>query len=498
MNQNRFMIYTFLDIAKIIHAKSFVNKDCEIQYLLIDSRNIVSTVNALFFAIRGERHDGHHFVEELYQKGVKNFVVDQIPEYHNDLENANFLLVDDTLKALQKLAAAHRKRFNYPVVGITGSNGKTIVKEWLFHLLQGKKNVIRNPKSYNSQVGVPLSVWLMSEMNGLAIFEAGISMPGEMEKLEKMICPDIGIITNIGESHQENFSDYRQKTTEKLKLFEHCKQIIYCKDHSIIHQEIKAGFSDKKVFTWSEKADADLKIINKSRKEHSTLIEYQYKNQKNNITIPFTDAASVEDAIHVLAVLLATGIVPEDFQQKFETLPAVAMRLELKKGINSCTLINDSYNSDLNSLSIALNYLEQQNQHSQKTLIISDILQSGKKEEELYQEVAKLLKKYHVDRLVRIGEAISRQEKLFKIPKSIYTSTSDFLNNISKKSFVDEAILLKGARSFHFEKISSVLEEKSHRTVLEINLNAMVHNLNYFRSKLKTGTKIMAMVKALS
>ncbi|MFO7829218.1 MAG: bifunctional UDP-N-acetylmuramoyl-tripeptide:D-alanyl-D-alanine ligase/alanine racemase, partial [Bacteroidales bacterium] len=417
---------------------------------------------------------------------------------HNDLENANFLLVDDTLKALQKLAAAHRKKFNYPVVGITGSNGKTIVKEWLFHLLQGKKNVIRNPKSYNSQVGVPLSVWLMSEMNGLAIFEAGISMPGEMEKLEKIICPDIGMITNIGESHQENFSDYKQKTTEKLKLFEHCKQIIYCKDHSIIHQEIIAGFSNKKVFTWSEKADADLKILNKSRKEHSTLIEYQFKNQKSNITIPFTDAASVEDAIHVLAVLYAIEIIPEDFQQKFETLPSVAMRLELKKGINNCTVINDSYNSDLNSLSIALNYLEQQNQHSQKTLIISDILQSGKKEEELYHEVAKLLKKYHVDRLVGIGEAISRQEKLFKIPKSIYTSTSDFLNNISKKSFVDEAILLKGARSFHFEKISSVLEEKSHRTVLEINLNAMVHNLNYFRSKLKPGTKIMAMVKALS
>ncbi|MFP4024528.1 MAG: bifunctional UDP-N-acetylmuramoyl-tripeptide:D-alanyl-D-alanine ligase/alanine racemase [Thiohalospira sp.] len=492
------MIYTTSEIAKIMNAQSFINEDCEIQYLLIDSRNVISAVNALFFAIRGERHDGHNFIKELYQKGVKNFVVDQIPEFKNELENANFLLVENTLKSLQKLAAAHRTKFNYPVVGITGSNGKTIVKEWLFHVLQGKKNVIRNPKSYNSQVGVPLSVWLMSEMNDFAIFEAGISMPGEMVNLEKMIGPDIGIITNIGESHQENFSDYKQKTLEKLKLFEHCKRIVYCKDHSIIHHEIEAGFSDKKVFTWSEKADAGLKILKKSRKGHSTLIEYQYKGKKNKITIPFTDSASVEDAIHVLAVLYAIETVPEDLHQKFETLPSVAMRLELKKGINNCTLINDSYNSDLNSLSIALNYLEQQNQHTQKTLIISDILQSGKEEEDLYQEVAKLLKKYNVTRIIGIGEAISRHEKLFKIPKSIFASTSDFLNHFSKKDFVDEAILLKGARNFHFEKISSVLEEKSHRTVLEINLNAMVHNLNYFRSKLNPGTKIMAMVKALS
>src|SRR6056297_1777734 len=492
------MQYTISQIAKIIDAQSFIKEDCEIQYLLIDSRNIVSTVNSLFFAIRGERHDGHNFIKELYQKGVKNFVVDQIPEYQNDLENANFLLVDDTLIALQKLAAAHRAKHNYPVVGITGSNGKTIVKDWLFHLLQGKKNVIRNPRSENWQVGVPLSVWLMSEMNDLAIFEAGISMPDEMQHLEKIIHPDIGLITNVGEPHQENFKDYKQKTTEKLKLFNHSKQIIYCKDHSLIRQEIEARFPDKNVFTWSEKSDANLKILNKIRKEHATFIEYQYKDQKYTITIPFTDAASFEDEMHVLAALYATEMVPEDFQHKFQTLPSVAMRLELKKGINNCTLINDSYNSDLNSLSIALNYIEQQNQHSQKTLIISDILQSGKEERALYQEVAKLLKKYHINRFVGIGEAISRQEKLFELSKSIYTSTSDFLNDFSKKNFADEAILLKGARNFHFEKISSVLEEKSHRTVLEINLNSMVHNLNYFRSKLHPGTKIMAMVKALS
>ena len=492
------MQYTISQIAKIIDAQSFIKEDCEIQYLLIDSRNIVSTVNSLFFAIRGERHDGHDFIKELYHKGVKNFVVDEIPDDKNDLEYASFLLVDNTLKALQKLSAAHRAKFNNPVVGITGSNGKTIVKEWFFYLLQGNKNVIRNPKSYNSQVGVPLSVWLMSEMNDLAIFEAGISMPDEMQHLEKIIHPDIGLITNVGEPHQENFKDYKQKTTEKLKLFNHSKQIIYCKDHSLIRQEIEARFPDKNVFTWSEKSDANLKILNKIRKEHATFIEYQYKDQKYTITIPFTDAASFEDAMHVLAALYATEMVPEDFQHKFQTLPSVAMRLELKKGINNCTLINDSYNSDLNSLSIALNYLEQQNQHSQKTLIISDILQSGKEERALYQEVAKLLKKYHINRFVGIGEAISRQEKLFELSKSIYTSTSDFLNDFSKKNFADEAILLKGARNFHFEKISSVLEEKSHRTVLEINLNSMVHNLNYFRSKLHPGTKIMAMVKALS
>jgi len=492
------MIYTTFQIAKIIDAQSFIKEDGEIQYLLIDSRNIVSTVNSLFFAIRGERHDGHDFIKELYQKGVKNFVVDQIPEYKNDVENASFLLVDNTLKALQKLAAAHRTRFNYPVVGITGSNGKTIVKEWLFYVLQGKRNVIRNPKSYNSQVGVPLSVWLMNEIYDFAVFEAGISMPDEMQHLEKIIHPDIGLITNIGEPHQENFKDYKEKCVEKLKLFDHSKQILFCKDHSLIHQEIKARFPEKNVFTWSENEDADLKILNKSRKEHATFIEYQYKEQKNNITIPFTDAASVEDAIHVLAVLYASGIVPDDIKQKFKTLPSVAMRLELKKGINNCTLINDSYNSDLNSLSIALNYLEQQNQHSKKTLILSDILQSGKEERTLYQEVAKLLKKYHVNRLIGIGEAISRQGDLFSPETRFFKTTSDFLHHLAKNDFTNEAILLKGARDFHFEKISSVLEEKSHRTVLEINLNAMVHNLNYFRSKLHPGTKIMTMVKALS
>ncbi|MDY6801063.1 MAG: bifunctional UDP-N-acetylmuramoyl-tripeptide:D-alanyl-D-alanine ligase/alanine racemase [Bacteroidota bacterium] len=491
-------MYTTLEIAKLIDAQSFIKKDGKIQYLLIDSRNLVSTVNALFFAIRGERHDGHDFIKELYHKGVKNFVVEKIPEYKNDLENASFLLVDNTLKALQKVAAAHRTKFNYPVVGITGSNGKTIVKEWLFHLIQGKKNVVRNPKSYNSQVGVPLSVWLMSEINNFAIFEAGISMPGEMQLLEKIIHPDIGLITNVGEAHQENFKDYKEKCVEKLKLFDHSKQIIYCKDHSLIHQEIEARFPDKNVFTWSENSDANLKILNKSRKDHSTFIDFQFNNKENHIIIPFTDSASIEDAIHVLAVLLATGIIPEDFQQKFETLPSVAMRLELKKGINNCTLINDSYNSDLNSLSIALNYLEQQNQHSQKTLIISDILQSGKEEKELYQEVSKLLKKYYVNRLIGIGEALSNQGDLFTLEKRFFKTTSDFLHHLTKNDFADEAILLKGARDFHFEKISSVLEEKSHRTVLEINLNAMVHNLNYFRSKLDHGTKIMAMVKALS
>jgi len=492
------MIYTTSVIAKIIDAQSKIKDDCEIQYLLIDSRNIVSTVYSLFFAIRGERHDGHDFIKELYHKGVKNFVVDQIPEYKKELENASFLLVDNTLKALQKLAAAHRTRFNYPVVGITGSNGKTIVKEWLFHLLQGSKNVIRNPKSYNSQVGVPLSVWLMSEINNFAIFEAGISMPGEMENLEKIIHPEIGLITNVGEAHQENFKDYKEKCVEKLKLFDHSKQIIYCKDHSLIHQEIEARFPEQNVFTWSENSDANLKILNKSRKEHATFIEYQYKEQKNNITIPFTDAASVEDAIHVLAVLYASGNVPDDLKQKFNTLPAVAMRLELKKGKNNCTLINDSYNSDLHSLSIALNYLGQQNQHASKTVILSDILQSGKEERALYQEVSKLLKKYHVNRLIGIGEALSNQGDLFTLEKSFFKTTSDFLHHLTKNDFADEAILLKGARDFYFEKISSVLEEKSHRTVLEINLNAMVHNLNYFRSKLNPATKIMAMVKALS
>ncbi len=493
------MIYTTSQISNIIKAQYIGKHDCEINNLLIDSRNIISSPNTLFFAIKGKRHDGHGFIDELYNRGIQNFVVEFLPKNHFSFPKANFLIVKNTLKALQKLVTFHRKQFKYPVIGITGSNGKTIVKEWVYHILQEKKRIIRNPKSYNSQVGVPLSVWLMDENYNLAIFEAGISLPGEMEKLEKIIQPNIGLITNIGEPHQENFKNYKEKATEKLKLFSNSDILVYSKDQGLIDELIQKDdtLSKKKHFTWSENEGADL-VIKINQKENTTEIKFHSGKCYDTLTIPFTDKASVEDAIHVLSLICALEVNPIEFKNRFENLPPVAMRMELKKGANNCSIINDSYNSDLNSLEIALNYLSQQNQHRKKTLILSDILQSGKSDKELYSLVASLLEKFKINKLIGIGKSIVTQKNQFKLSQVFYNTTDDFLSEFNKENFREEAILLKGSRNFQFERISSALEEKTHRTVLEINLNALVHNLNYFRSKLKPETKIMVMVKALS
>lgn len=494
------MIYSISKISEIINAQFIGKEDCEIEYLLIDSRNIVSSFRTLFFAIRGERHDGHQFIGELYKKGVRCFVVNELPKDKLNFPEANFLIVENALRALQELAAYHRMSFNYPVLGITGSNGKTIIKEWLFHVLQGEKQVVRSPKSYNSQVGVPLSVWLLNESYNLAIFEAGISLPNEMEKLEQIIKPNIGLISNIGYPHQENFKDVNIKAEEKLKLFKNSEIMIYSADHTLIDQKIKndTNLSKKKLVTWSENGKADLQIVSKAIENKRTRIKFKTKKSNSEIIIPFTDKASIEDAIHVMTTLVAMDLNLNDFKEKFETLPSIAMRMEQKKGVNNCTIINDGYNSDLNSLTIALNYLSQQNQHNKKTVILSDILQTGKSGNELYKEVAELISKFKIDQIIGIGKSISEHSDKFKIEKIFYSSTEDFLKDTDKKRFSEEAILLKGARNFLFEKISSFLEEKTHRTILEIDLNAIVHNLNYFKSKLKPETMVMAMVKALS
>jgi alanine racemase len=494
------MIYTLSEISKIINSEFIGSNDYDIEYILIDSRTIVTTQQTLFFAINGERHDAHKFINELYQKGIRSFVVEKLPENYIDLKDASFLVVKNAILALQKLAAYHRKRFDYPVIGITGSNGKTIVKEWLYYILQIEKCVVRSPKSFNSQIGVPLSVWLMDNLFDLAIFEAGISLPNEMERLQNILNPDIGLITNISEPHQENFNDLEQKAIEKLKLFTGSKVLVYCKDHKLIHDLISKDkeLSKKQLFIWSEAEESDLRIISTDKSENKTIIHYKYKNSNYNITIPFTHKAFIEDAIHVLALVLALGLKSNDYASRFEYLPSVAMRMELKSGVNNCTIINDSYNSDLNSLSIALNYLNQQNQHKRKTVILSDILQSGKSNNNLYKEIAELISKFKIDKLIGIGKSISEQSEKFDVQCEFYKSTQEFLSILTDNYFSDEAILLKGSRQFYFEKISAAIEEKVNRTVLEINLNALVHNLNHFKSKLLPKTKIMVMVKALA
>jgi alanine racemase len=502
------MYYFAKDIARILNGtlQGGGNPDAVIKHLLIDSRSLASAETSLFFALKGERHDGHKFIADAYAKRVRNFVVSELPsplgEGRGDevYAGANFILVKDTLSALQLLAANHRRKFNIPAVGITGSNGKTIVKEWLYQLMQEDKNIVRSPKSYNSQVGVPLSVWLMNEENNLAIFEAGISRPDEMEKLEPIIAPTVGLITNIGQAHDENFLNSKQKIREKLKLFIHAGTLIFNRDNLELNDEIMANPVMKKLnlFTWSRKSKANLLIGKVTKEGNETELQAVYNNEFIRIKIPFIDEASIENAIHCWALMLFLDYTNKTIADRMPRLSPVAMRLELKEGINHCSVINDSYNSDLGSLAIALDFLNQQKQHVKRTLILSDILQSGKNEQDLYAEVAALVREKAVGRIIGIGEAISRQEKQFTGEKMFFQTTGEFLSQYNPNLFDQETILLKGARAFGFERISLVLQHKAHETVLEINLNALVHNLNYYRSKIAPGTKMMAMVKAFS
>lgn len=490
------MSYTVKEIAHVINAGIVGNPDFTVRHIVTDSRTLASPESSLFIAIRGERHDGHLFVHDLFQHGMRCFLTDEL---FTGFENgAVYLVVEDTLEAFRKLAAFHRRHFNIPVVGITGSNGKTIVKEWLYQSLHNQLNVVRSPKSFNSQVGVPLSAWLIEPQHQMAILEAGISRRHEMERLEKIIQPTVGIFTNVREPHQENFPDMKEKAAEKMKLFKNSKALIYCKDHLLIEELVNSReYAHLEQFSWSTCSPAFLQVQSIIKNEKHTHIRYACKGEVSEASIPFIDDASVENALHAATFLFYLGYSAGFVSGCLQNLAPVAMRLELKQGINQCTLINDSYNSDLGSLSIALDFLVNQRQHTRKTLILSDILQSGQKSEVLYREVATLIRNKNISRLIGIGPEISRHKHFFN-GSEFFLNTGDFLAQLKKGSFLNEAILIKGSRSFEFEKIVSSLEEKAHETVLEINMNSMVHNLNYFRSLLKPETKIVAMVKAFS
>ncbi len=493
--------YNIREIQKIVGGEIIAyHDDLVIENLLIDSRKMVHAETSAFFAIQGDRHDGHLFLNEVYISGVKNFIVSKKIDITH-FPNCNFLQVSDTVEALQTLAAYHRKQFTFPVIGITGSNGKTIVKEWLYQLLGKSKRIVKSPKSYNSQIGVPLSVWLCEEDHELGIFEAGISHAGEMLSLKKMIEPTIGIFTNVGQAHDENFDNWHDKAEEKIKLFYNCEILIYCKDYKPIHKIVQEHETVKNIptFTWSRNSRANLQIGKIQKQENQTLIQAVYNNNFVSITIPFSDEASIENAIHCWATMLYLGTDNMQISERMLLLSPVAMRLELNAGINNCTIINDSYNSDLGSLSIALDFIQQQKHHDKKTVILSDILQSGQNDVELYKQVAELLKEKNITHLIGIGDAISQQQKAFvPLKTDFYPDTASFLKVFDASNFHNETILLKGARSFGFENIGKIFQQKIHETVVEVNLNALIHNLNFFRSKLNPSTQIMAMVKALS
>lgn len=483
--------------------------DFLVQQIYTDSRQLLAEIGELFAAIVTDRSDGHLYINEAYTKGVRCFLISKEIDYKAYPEAA-FILVQDTVVALHLLAIAIRQQFKIPVLGITGSNGKTIVKEWLNHLLGKRFNIVRSPKSYNSQIGVPLSVWQMNKEHTLGIFEAGISQSGEMELLEKIIRPSIGVFTNIGEAHTQGFINTRQKINEKLQLFKHSDVLIYCRDYhelnecvAMFAQTIKANTNKSiQLFSWSYKQESVLQVKAVIKEGGKTTIDAIYKNEIISITIPFTDAASIENSINCWCVMLHLNIPQEQIDEGMDSLKPIAMRLELLQGDNNCILINDSYNSDLRSLSIALDMLDQQKQQRETTVFLSDLQQTGRAEVALYAEVAQILKDRKVKRFFAIGQSLLHNKDLFETDKNLeahfFSDTESLLKQLHLFAFKDEAILLKGARSFAFEKIILLLEQKIHQTVMTVNLSALRNNLNAFRRRLKPNVKTMAMVKASS
>lgn len=494
-------MHTLQDIAGALGLSGHHIPKIAIYTLLTDSRKLINPESSLFFALSGPRRDGHFFIPELYKAGLRYFVVSEKPNAKN-YPGALFLTVNNVLAALQKLAAFHRSKFDIEVIGITGSNGKTIVKEWLYQLLQADKMIVRSPKSYNSQIGVPLSVWEIEPANDLAIFEAGISQPGEMQRLREIIQPTIGVITNIGSAHSEGFKNNTEKLAEKLLLFKDSRVIIANGDEPLIKEQVDQLAIP--AFYWGKSKASALQVLTIKKKAAGTEISLSYKGDKFSIQTSFTDAASIENIITACAVTLYLKMDSSILQERIPLLQPVNMRLEFKKGINNCILINDSYSTDIDSLSIALHFLQQQAKGLQKTVILSDFSQTGSDAEQLYQSILEQLQKHKVARLIGIGEKMQSvmhaliTTKKVKIDYHFFLSTTDFIQHLHSFNFKDEAILIKGSRVFEFEQIASLLEQKAHQTILEINLNAIAHNYKTFQQMLRPATKVMVMVKAFA
>lgn len=484
------------------------------QYLLNDSRQLSSPQRSIFFAIKGLHHDGHQFLDDLYRKGIREFVIERnafTPTLLRELDHmpdAKIWQVDDSILAMQEVAKRHREQYSFPVIAITGSNGKTVVKEWLSQLLSNRYKVVKSPKSYNSQIGVPLSVWQMNETHNLGIFEVGVSRPDEMANLEKVVQPQIGIFTNIGNAHNEFFEDNLQKIREKMLLFKNAKQLIYCADYVEIDEIIKTEFSienpDCELISWSRMANSHIQA-NWQTEFQNTKVTLNFPQQTETFDVPFTDEASIENAIHCIVTLWHLGYISVEIQARLQILRPVSMRLELKQGLRNNYLIDDTYNNDLAGLTIALNFLSQQKQRNNKVLILSDLLETGIPERDLYKQIAHLIKQRNLSQFIGIGEVISRNKALFQNPQNhsttkiqFFKTTVEFLESQALKDFQESVILVKGARRFGFESIVNRLVQKTHRTVLEINLDAVTNNLNYFRDKIGQKTKIMVMVKAFA
>ena len=517
------MNYTIEKITTLIGARRYGCTETNISFLLTDSRSLCFPEETLFFAIKTKRNDGHFYIDDLYRRGVRNFVVEDLPDlWESKYSGANFLKVVGVREALQRLAERHRDEFDIPVVGITGSNGKTIVKEWLYQILSGvverqmaamdntlmtaleaqysPLNITRSPRSYNSQIGVPLSVWLLDEQSEVGIFEAGISKPGEMKALRSIIQPTVGVLTNLGAAHQENFSSMEAKCKEKMALFHDTKAVVYCMDDEIVARCISQYAYRGEQLSWSMKNPKATFFVNfAERGDQATTISYVWKGKEYKYQIPFIDEGSIQNSITCAVVALHLGLTPEALTERMPLLEPVAMRLEVKEGQYGCILINDSYNSDVFSLDIALDFMNRRPDQKgrKRTLILSDIEQSGIAPTALYQSVSELAQKRGVEKFIGIGPQLQVNQSLITIAeKEFFGSCEEFIYSEAFHHLRNELILLKGARRFGFDQLTELLVQKVHETTLEVNLNAVVDNLNYYRSFLKPETKLVCMIKA--
>ena len=497
------MPYSTEQIAALIGAQCTGTAEGTVKWLLTDSRSLSFPEETLFFALVTKRGDGHRYIPDLYRRGVRRFVVSAQPsqEQLQQMPEACFLQVKDTLAALQLLGEKHRAEYSIPVVGITGSNGKTVVKEWLAQLLSPDRHVTRSPRSYNSQIGVPLSVWQIDEHTDVALIEAGISRLNEMKRLKPIINPTIGVLTNIGGAHQEHFNSLQEKCIEKLTLFRDCDIIIYNGDDEEVCKSVDRTLQSAREIAWSRRdADKPLFISSVKKGEAGTTIGYCYLGFQGSYTIPFTDDASIENSLHCLAVCLYLRLRPEQIAQRMAGLEPVAMRLEVKEAKHGSTLINDSYNSDIASLDIALDFMARrpESEGRSRVLILSDLMQTGQDSRSLYRKVAERIESRGIDHIIGIGPGLSASASRFHIKKSFYATTEELLQSAELDTLRHSLILVKGSRSFGFDRIAERLALKVHETTLEIDLGAMVDNLNHYRSLMAPSVKTVCMVKAFA
>lgn len=490
--------FTIEELTELCECFSYLHKPKEtITHFLYDSRMVFNPAQSLFIAIKTPKNDGHKFIASLYEKNVRNFLVED-KEWIQQFPDSNFIVVKNSLKAIQEMAGNHRNKFNIPIIAITGSNGKTIVKEWLYQLLFSDYKISRSPKSFNSQLGVPISLLQINNEHQLAIIETGISKPNEMELLSNIIKPTHVIFTNIGNAHLANFEDRQHIAHEKSKLATDTKVIFYPKDCNVLHQLLN-GQTNVELHSWSSKQKAKL-MVNKIVKKHQrTIISAIYKDAFIEIEIPFSDDAAIENAITCWNVLLSLNIENEKIKERMNLLQPVSMRLQSREGINNSTIIHDYYNADLEALAIAIQFLNNQTSHPSKTLILGDIADSETNQELLSNQIAEMINLSSVSKFIGIGKQTSLlKEKINTEKKLFFLDVEECLKNLSPDNFWNETILIKGSRNLKLEHVANFLESKKHDTVLDINLESIVNNLNYFKSKIPAGTKLMVMVKAFS